>query len=124
MKKRWQDIATLVLGLWLIVSPFILSRTMGDYVLLNNSMIVGVFIQMAAIAAIMRPNAWKEWILLVLGSWLIAASYFLGNGELFNGSLTTLAENQFIVGLLVMVDAAFGLYRRTAIRDMDKPMAA
>lgn len=115
---------TLLLGFWLIVSPFVLPRIMGDYVLFNNALIVGVFITLAAIAAIVRPNAWKEWILVVLGSWLVASSYLLGNRELFDGSITTLAENQLIVGLLVLVDASFGLFRRRAIRDMDKPKAA
>ncbi len=124
MKKIWQDMVTLLLGFWLIVSPFVLPRIMGDYVLFNNALIVGVFITLAAIAAIVRPNAWKEWILVVLGSWLVASSYLLGNRELFDGSITTLAENQLIVGLLVLVDASFGLFRRRAIRDMDKPKAA
>lgn len=124
MKKRWQDMATLVLGFWLIVSPFILSRTIGDFKLFNNSLIVGVLLTVVAIAAILRPNAWIEFILVALASWLVAASYLFGSGVLISGSLTTLAGNQLIVGLLVMAAAAFGLYRRKAIRDMsNKPGA-
>ena len=125
MKKRWQDMATLGLGFWLIVSPFILSRTIGDFKLFNNSLIVGVLLTVVAIAAILRPNAWIEFILVALASWLVAASYLFGSGVLISGSLTTLAGNQLIVGLLVMAAAAFGLYRRKAIRDMsNKPGAS
>ena len=126
MKKRWQDIATLFLGFWLIVSPFILPRALGDEVIVNISMGTGVLLTAVAIAAIFRPNAWLEWIVVILASWLIASSYFFGDALPFNNSFsfTGLAESQFIVGLLVLVDASFGLFRRRAIRDMDKPKAA
>ncbi len=126
MKKRWQDMATLLLGLWLIVSPFVLPGTAGDTVIVNTSMIVGVFLTLAAIAAIVSPNAWKEWIVVILASWLIASSYFFGDAQPFDESFsfTALGMSQLIVGLLVMVDATFGLYRRKAIRDMDHPRVA
>lgn len=121
MKKIWQDMVTLGLGFWLIVSPLILPRTLGDHVLFNNSLIVGVFITLVAVAAILRPIALQAWILMALGSWLVAASYFLGYEEFFNRPLTALAENQLIVGVLVVIDAAFYLFRRKAISDIDKP---
>ena len=126
MKKRWQDMATLLLGLWLIVSPFVLPGTPGNTVIVNTSMIVGVFLTLAAIAAIVNPNAWKEWIVVILASWLIASSYFFGDAQPFDESFsfTALGASQLIVGLLVMIDATFGLYRRKAIRDMDHPRAA
>ena len=52
MKKRWHDVTILVLGIWLLISPFILPRTIGDEALFTNSLIVGLFLQLAAIAAI------------------------------------------------------------------------
>lgn len=119
MKKRWQDFATASLGFWLIISPFLLPRTVGDWVLFNNSLIIGTLVLLAALAAILRPNAWKEWVIVALASWLIAASWFFGNGGVINSNGTVLAWNQMIVGLLIMADGAFGLYRRKAIRDMD-----
>ena len=128
MKKSWQDVAELILGTWLIISPFILSRVLGDEVLMNNSLVVGLLIQVAAVAAIMRPNAWKEWAFIILGAWLISSSYFLNNEQFFPGlfgdGTFSLAESGLIVGVLVMIGAAVGLFRRRAIRDMDKPNAA
>ena len=126
MKKRWQDIATLFMGFWLIVSPFILNRIVGDEVIVNISMGTGVLLTAVAIVGIINPNAWLEWIVLVLASWLIASSFFFGDALSFSRSFsfTGLAKNQFIVGLLIMIAATFGLYRRRAIRDMDKPRAA
>ena len=128
MKKSWQDVSILVLGFWLLISPFFLPRTPGDEALFTNSLIVGLFLQLAAIAAIMRPNAWKEWAFVILGAWLIASSYFFNNEELFPGlfgsSAFVLSENGLIVGVLVMIGATFGLYRRRSIREMDKPSAA
>ncbi len=128
MKKRWQDVTELVLGFWLMISPFILPRVLGDDALFNNSLIVGLLIQVAAIAAIMSPNAWKEWLFVILGAWLVASSYFFNNEVFFTGlfgnGVFGLAESQLIVGVLVLISAAFGLFRRRAIREMDKPSAA
>ena len=126
MKKRWQDIVTLLLGFWLIVSPFVLPRTTADEVIVNTSMIIGVFLTLVAIAAIFRPNAWKEWIVVLLAAFLITSAYFFGDAQPFDEafSFTAMGMSQFIVGLLVMIDATFGLYRRKAIRDMDSPRAA
>lgn len=128
MKKRWQDVTELVLGFWLMISPFILPRALGDDALFNNSLIVGLLIQVVAVAAIIRPNAWKEWLFVILGAWLIASSYFFNNEEFFPGlfgsKVFALAESQLIVGVLVLISAAFGLFRRRSIREMDKPSAA
>jgi len=121
MNKRWQDFATLILGGWLMVSPFILQRPMIDNAMFNNSLIVGLFVTLAAAAAIIRPNAWKEWVLVALASWLISSSYFLSPNHVSDEYFSTLALSQLIVGLLILVDAAFGLYRKQAIRDMDNP---
>lgn len=127
MKKRWQDVTELVLGFWLILSPFFLPRTLGDDALFNNSLIVGVLILVAAIAAIMRPNAWKEWFFVILGAWLISSSYFFNQAEFFPGlfgsSVFGLAESQLIVGVLVLIGGGVGLFRRRSIREMDKPSA-
>lgn len=128
MKKRWHDVTILVLGIWLLISPFILPRTIGDEALFTNSLIVGLFLQLAAIAAIMRPNAWKEWIFVILGAWLISSSFLFGQEEAFNGlfnsSVFGIPENGVIVGVLVLIGAGVGLFKRKSIREMDKPSAA
>lgn len=128
MKKRWHDVAILLLGTWLLVSAFFLPRTVGDEDLFTNSLLVGLFLQVSAIAAIMRPNAWKEWIFVILGSWLIASSFLFGKEESFNGlfssSVFGLPENGVVVGVLVLIGAGIGLFKRKSIREMDKPTAA
>lgn len=124
LKKRWQDVITLLFGVWLIVSPFVLPRSLEDHTLVNHSLAIGAVLMAAALWAIARPNAWKEWVIAFLGAWLIAATYTLPPGMHFSGSLSAIADNMVIVGLLILVDAAFGLYRRQAINDMDKPRAA
>lgn len=128
MKKRWHDVMVLVLGIWLLISPFFLPRTVGDENLFTNSLIIGLFLQLAAIAAIMRPNAWKEWIFVILGAWLISSSFLFSKEDTFNGlfssSVFGLPENGVIVGILVLIGAGFGLFKRKSIREMDKPTAA
>src|SRR3569832_1893444 len=84
-KRHWQDMGTLLLGTWLVVAPFIIPRTLGDVAIFNDSLIVGALVQVPALAAVIRPNAWKEWAVLVLASWSIASSYFFVYGLLLNG---------------------------------------
>src|SRR3569832_58288 len=126
MKRHWQDMGTLLLGTWLVVAPFIIPRTLGDVAIFNDSLIVGALVQVTALAAVVRPNAWKEWAVLVLASWSIASSYFFDYGVLLNGLLLnghfSIAGYLFIIGLLMMIDATIGLYRQKSIRDMDRPI--
>src|SRR3569833_792894 len=104
MKRHWQDMGTLLLGTWLVVAPFIIPRTLGDVAIFNDSLIVGALVQVTALAAVVRPNAWKEWAVLVLASWSIASSYFFDNNEQKNkhqkNRQNTKAGKQNIIGLL------------------------
>lgn len=123
MKRRWPDLLTLLLGTWLVVSAFILPKLKGNVELFNDTLIVGALVQLAAIAALFRPNAWKEWVLVVLGAWSIASSYLFNEGMQVNGLDVPLGANLFIVGCLILIGATFRLYRRRAILDMDRPLA-
>lgn len=98
---RWQDWFNLVLGVWLILAPFVGLGMTGD-VAAWNSYVLGVGVAIFAIAALANPQTWEEWVNLVLGVWLIIAPFVLGftdqPGQMWN---------QIVVGVLVGADAVW-----------------
>lgn len=94
-EARWQDWTNVLLGAWLVLSPFIGIGVTGDAAAIN-SYLAGTAVAFFAFAAITRPEIWKEFTNLVLGFWLIVAPFTLGFTNLMGPML-----NQIIVGLLV-----------------------
>ncbi len=94
-EARWQDWSIVLLGVWLVLSPFIGIGVTGDIAAVN-SYVVGTAVAFFAFAAISRPRMWKEFTNLVLGFWLIVAPFTLGFANLLGPTV-----NQIIVGLLV-----------------------
>lgn len=96
---RWQDWFNLVLASWLILAPFFAFGISGD-VAAWNSYVCGAIVAIFAIAALVRPQVWEEWVNLVIGVWLIVAPFALGftdqPGPMWN---------QIVVGFLIGGDA-------------------
>lgn len=95
VSRQWQDAVNIVLGLWLIASPWVLgyaAQTTPAW----NAYVLGVIIAVAAIAALVAFHAWEEWVNVALGVWLVVSPWILG----FSG-LTTALWNQIVVGVLV-----------------------
>ena len=90
-----------MLGLWLILAPFIGIGVNHD-VAAGNSYISGAVVAIFAIAAIARPHLWEEWLNLIIGLWLIIAPF-----ALHFTAQTGPTWNQIIVGLLIGIDAAW-----------------
>jgi len=105
--RRWQDVAMLVLGAWLIVSPFVLLYPDYTGYAALNSYLLGLGVIVFAAIALYKPQMWEEWVNLVLGAWIIVAPLVLG----FRDD-TIATVNHFIVGLLVAADALFAMYPR------------
>ena len=70
-----------------------------------NAWIVGVVVAVLAIWAIAVFAEWQDWLNGILGVWLIIAPWVLGFG-----GLAAAAWNHVIVGLLVLVLAAWELW--------------
>lgn len=97
LAAQWKDDANLVLGLWLIGSPWALGFA-AQQTVAWNAWAVGAGIAVAALAALIAFQKWEEWVNALLGAWLIASPYVLGFA-----AQTPLAWNNFIVGALVAV---------------------
>jgi hypothetical protein len=101
--KHWQDPVNLILGLWVLVSPWAL----GHQAETNptwNAVILGILIAAVALFALFRVMAWQEWVNLVLGIWLAISPWMLG----FSG-LVAAMWNALIVGAVVAVLALWAL---------------
>jgi hypothetical protein len=95
LADQWQDAANLVLGLWLLVSPWVLGY-MAESWPAWNAHVVGVIIAVAAVAALIAFQKWEEWVNAALAAWLIVSPYLLGFA-----SLQAALWNQLVVGVLV-----------------------
>lgn len=108
-KQRWQDWVSLILGIWLFISPFI-----GLGVTENaawNSWIFGAVIAVMSAWALASPERWEEWVNLVVGVWVFIAPFVLGfttqDGAMWN---------HLIVGIVVAGDAIWAMSQTPARR--------
>jgi len=101
--KHWQDSANALLGVWLLLSPWV-SRFSGDITATVNSVVVGVALLAAALGAMLMPRAWEEWTEAVLGLWLIVAPWVLGYSGLANALYASV-----VIGIVVLALALWTL---------------
>ena len=101
--KHWQDPVNLVLGLWMIVSPWVLAYQ-AEPRPMWNSVIVGILIAAAAVYALLKVFAWEEWTNVVLGVWLVISPWVLGFSGLFAATV-----NAVVVGAVVAALALWAL---------------
>ncbi|HWL21391.1 MAG TPA: SPW repeat protein [Bradyrhizobium sp.] len=99
---RYCDVANLVLGGILFVSPWIFGFSQGAAS--QNANITGIVIAVLAIAAIAAFAVWEEWLNLIVGLWALVSPWVLG----FQG--TTAMTVHVIVGIAVAVLAAIELW--------------
>jgi hypothetical protein len=95
LTTHWRDAANFILGLWLIISPWVLAYAM-ETLPTWNACIVGVIIAVAAAAAFFAFHKWEEWVNVVLAAWLIISPFLLG----YQAHATVL-WNQIVVGVVV-----------------------
>src|SRR6478609_1255642 len=84
MMKDWTnarlcDVANLILGAFLFVSPWIFGFS-GSTAAVNAN-IVGVIIAVLAIAALAAFAIWEEWLNLIVGLWTLVSPWVLGFQE-------------------------------------------
>jgi len=101
--KHWQDPVNLILGLWLISSPWIL-RYQSETYALWSAVGLGVLVAASAIATLFRVKAWEEWANVVLGLAAIASPWILR----FSESVVA-TSNTVIIGIVVAALALWAL---------------
>lgn len=100
--KHWQDPVNALVGIWLIVSPWVLGFQ-GEMNALANAVIVGVLLVATALGAIFVPRAWEEWTETALGAWAVVSPWALGFSGLQLAMYSTVAAGVVVVVLALWV---------------------
>lgn len=107
LTDNWQDVVCLILGLWLVVSPWALGFTAIQFAVWN-AVVLGVVIVLMTLAELVEFHDWEEWTDMVIGGWLAISPWALGFTAEAGGSRIA-TGNFLIVGLLVLAMAAWSL---------------
>ena len=101
-KEHWQDWVQVLLGLWVAVSPWVLSA--ADSTATWNFLIVGLVVIALAASEMSAFQRWKEWLIAALGTWLLLSPRML---EFIKEQ--SLTWNAAISGLLIVALAAWAI---------------
>jgi hypothetical protein len=97
--KHWQDAVTALLGIWLIVSPWVLGFQ-GVVVATVTAVALGALLIANSFGAMQVSQAWEEWLDVILGVALMLSPLLLGfdavrpalqNALITGGAVTLLA---------------------------------
>jgi len=97
------DVINLILGIFLFFSPWILSFAPGAESW--NAWVCGAVIAGLAIAALSAFVEWEEWLISIVGIWIIVSPWILQ----FSGNSNAM-RTHVIVGALVVVFAAIEIW--------------
>ena len=100
MKRvRWQDMLTMVLGLWIAASPWALGFG-DDFGLITwNALAIGVGIVILAAIDLDAPAKWEEWAMVAAGGWSAVSPYALGFMDHRSGTISMVAAGLAVAGL-------------------------
>jgi hypothetical protein len=99
--KHWEDWTSVALGLWLLVSPWVLDY--GEMATAQNAVVVGFLLIATEFVELNVFRVWEEWVNVVLGAWLVISPWVLG-------ATFVPTVNFVIVGLLVLALALYEIW--------------
>lgn len=100
-----------ILGLWLIVSAFVLSG--GAAAVMTEEIVLGIIIAaLAWTSAVSRPSPGLSWLVAIAGLWTLIAPSII-----HYGTMAASRNNDVVVGIVVLVvGIANALYRQSPVR--------
>lgn len=109
LSDNWQDTIALILGLWLMASPWILGYA-GVSIAMWNAVLFGALIVLMAVMAIVNFHEWEEWADIIIGLWLVVSPWALGFAMAYAAGPAGVATWNFVVlGLLTLGMALWSL---------------
>lgn len=108
LSESWQDTVSLILGVWLFLSPWILGFTATEAAMWN-AVAFGLLIIAMAVLALVEFHEWEEWADMAVGLWLVVSPWVLGFAVIAAGAASVATWNVIVVGLLTLGLAAWSL---------------
>src|SRR5262245_18448506 len=92
--KQWEDWCDWALGIWLMLSPWVLLFEY-DTTATRNAVSVGFLVVCAEAVTLSVFRVWEDWINAALGAWLVVSPWLL--------SIASVAAkaNFIVVGMLI-----------------------
>ena len=106
--KQWEDWASWLLGIWLVLSPWTFFYDQ-ETLAMENAVAIGALILVAEVVELSIFRDWEEWINVAAGAWLVVSPWVLGIASV------AARWNFVVVGFLVVVLALYEL------REMRQP---
>jgi hypothetical protein len=113
-KQHWQDWVNLLLGIGVVLSPWVIGNDLDGAVRSSYS-IVGIAVALFAIYALIAFRPWEEWANLVFGTWLFVSPWVLGFS-----AVTALTWSAVFIGALIVVCAGWALTEEQSGRPVSK----
>ena len=101
--RTWEDGASMILGVLIVISP-LLSGFTGEGLVLVNAGLIGAIVVAVAAMEIVALRRWEEWIELACGAWLVISPFIFQYGG-------ALMAWHMALGLLVAILAALELWQ-------------
>lgn len=107
--RSFLEWVTAVAGAWTLLSVWILpwadpTLVLGGVAQVNH-LLVGGAVVVLALAGVFAFRIWEEWILALLGLWLVASPWLLGFSN-----MGAFALSDVIVGLFVMATSGWVVF--------------
>ena len=99
MTQRWQDWMDVLLGCWLVVSPWEMGYTLNNAATANACGLGGVLIVFNLISACRLIDEGQEIFNILLGIWLLLSPYSLGFATENKPAINAFAAGAVIVAL-------------------------
>ena len=101
MNARWQDWTNVLLGCWLVVSPWQMGYTLNETATTNACGLGAVLIVFNLISVCRLVDEGQEIFNILLGIWLICSPYVLGFATDREPAINALAAGVMVVALSV-----------------------
>ena len=98
-KQHWQDWLCALVGLWMVVTPWVLPHQ--DVTVSAEFLIVGALVVVLAVSELSAFRPWKEWAIAAMGTWLFLVP------RLMSFESTTLTVNAAVCGLAIIALAGW-----------------
>jgi hypothetical protein len=101
--KQWEDWCDWALGIWLMLSPWVLLFEY-DTIATRNAVVVGLLVVAAEAVTLSYFRVWEEWINIALGAWLVVSPWILAIA-------TVAAKANFVVtGVIIAALACYEVW--------------